>query len=219
VERAIDRFASILAQGYGLTEACGAVTWLGTELHAVFDPKIQRSSGTLLPEMTSQVVRLDGTMASGAEPGELWLKGVKVALGEGGWLRTGDLGYFDEHQRWVIVDRLKDIIISGGENVASREVEAVLQLHSDVVEVAVVGVPSPVWGEAVAAFVVLREGVPGDEAHATALIQFAKNQLAGFKAPKHIVWCRDLPRTVAGKIDKKLLRAQPNPDATVLNDH
>lgn len=227
LSQAIQRFPLVLAQGYGLTEACGAVTWLGTEQHAKLDPQVHASAGTLLPELKAQVVSCEGAPVGHGEYGELWVRGTKVAssyvgrngsrsgeahevFSDEGWLRTGDLGYFDASARWVIVDRLKDLIISGGENIASREVEKLLLGHPEVLEVAAVGAPSESWGEEVTAFVVLRKPDQASEALAQDLIRFAKLNGASFKAPKRILWCNELPKSAAGKVDKKLLRAALN---------
>jgi fatty-acyl-CoA synthase len=122
---------------------------------------------------------------------------------EGGWFHSGDVGYFDEQGYLFVVDRLKDIIKSGGVVVAGREVEEVLFKHPAVSEVAVIGLPDPKWIEAVTAVVVLRPGHPPDEA---ALVAHAREHLAPFKVPKRIIFVQTLPRNTAGKLLKRELR-------------
>jgi len=121
----------------------------------------------------------------------------------GGWLYTGDLGYRDEDGYVFVVDRKKDIIISGGENVASREVEEVFYQHPAVREVSVIGVPDKEWGEAVKAVVALK---PGTAATEHELMEFCKARLAGYKKPRSIDFIDELPKNAAGKIDKAGLK-------------
>ena len=120
-----------------------------------------------------------------------------------GWLHTGDLGYYDEKGFIYIVDRKKDMIVSGGENVYSREVEEVIYLHTAVSEVAVIGLPDTVWVERVHAVVVLKDGSAcnGEE-----IIEFCKEHLASYKAPKTVEFVKSLPKNPQGKILKKDLK-------------
>ena len=122
---------------------------------------------------------------------------------EGGWFHTGDMARRDEEGFFYIVDRMKDMIITGGENVYSREVEEVLYTHPSVSEAAVVGLPDPVWGETVTAVVVLRADTTATEAE---IIATARDRLAGFKKPKRVIFVDELPKTVSGKIIKRELR-------------
>jgi fatty-acyl-CoA synthase len=127
---------------------------------------------------------------------------------EGGWLHSGDLATIDSEGYITIVDRKKDMIKSGGENVSSREVEEIIYAHSCVSEAAVVGIAHPRWIEAVTAFVVLRAGsnITGDE-----LIAYCRTRLSAFKVPRTIHLVEDLPRNASGKILKRELRArEPN---------
>jgi long-chain acyl-CoA synthetase len=126
-----------------------------------------------------------------------------AALTPDGWLRTGDGGYVDEDGYLFLTDRIKDMIVSGGENVYPIEVEDVLAQHADVADVAVVGIPDAHWGELVKAFVILRPGCSGtgDE-----LVAFARERLAGYKLPRAIEFVDDLPRTPSGKVLKRELR-------------
>ncbi len=122
---------------------------------------------------------------------------------EGGWFHSGDLGVLDANGYLTIVDRKKDMIKTGGENVASREVEEALYTHPAVSEVAVIGLPDPRWIEAVTAFVVLREG---EATTADALVEHCRSRLAGFKLPKRVVFVDAMPRNASGKILKRDLR-------------
>lgn len=124
---------------------------------------------------------------------------------QGGWFHSGDLGVMDEEGYITVVDRKKDMIKSGGENVASREVEEVIYQHPLVSEVAVIGIPDPYWIEAVAAVVVPKAG---EALTAKELLDFCKARLSAFKAPKHIVLAENLPRNPSGKILKRELRAK-----------
>jgi acyl-CoA synthetase (AMP-forming)/AMP-acid ligase II len=120
-----------------------------------------------------------------------------------GWVHTGDLGRYDEKGYIYIVDRKKDMIVSGGENVFPREVEEVLHQHPDVLEAAVIGIPDPYWVEKVHAVVVLRAGSRSTDQD---IIGFCKQRLAGYKAPKAVEIVDSLPKNPAGKILKKEIR-------------
>ena len=157
----------------------------------------------------------DGASMPPGERGEVVLRGPKVFKGywrdpdatntafAGGWFHTGDIGVRDDDGYLYIVDRLKDMIVSGGENIASSEVERVLYEHDAVVEVAVVGRPDERWGEVPVAYVVLREGATTtpDE-----FIEHCRGQLARFKVPKAVLFVDELPRNPSGKILKRELR-------------
>jgi acyl-CoA synthetase (AMP-forming)/AMP-acid ligase II len=147
--------------------------------------------------------------------GEIVVRGDQVTSGywrdpvataeafAGGWFHTGDLGEWDEEGRVHIVDRRKDIIVTGGENVSSREVEDVLHDHPGVATVAVVGVPDEHWGESICAVVVPRPGAHVDLAD---LVALARTRLAGFKQPRHVVLVDALPVNASGKVRKAELR-------------
>jgi fatty-acyl-CoA synthase len=149
------------------------------------------------------------------EVGEIIVKGDIVTRGywklpeetrkgiREGWLYTGDLAVMDEEGYVTIVDRKKDMILTGGENVYSTEIENVLYMHPAILECAVVGVPDDKWGEVVKGVVVLR---PGQQATEQEIIQFCKERMAHYKAPKSIDFIEALPRTGSGKIHKKSLR-------------
>ena len=127
----------------------------------------------------------------------------KDAFDQDGWLRTGDAGYLDEQGYLYIHDRVKDMIISGGENVYPAEVENAVYSHPDVSDVAVVGVPDEKWGEAIKAFVVLKPGANQDE---KAIIDFSRTQIASYKCPKTVDFIDTLPRNASGKVLRRELR-------------
>ncbi|MDT4999710.1 MAG: hypothetical protein QOK12_1815 [Mycobacterium sp.] len=203
-------------QAYGLTELCGVISHLLPEAHR--DPgKEERlsSAGTLIPNAEVRVVNPDTLEdVPEGEQGELWFRSAQLmkgyhnkpeataeAITEDGWFRTGDIGRVDEEGYIFVEDRLKDMIITGGENVYSIEVERVLAEHPAVAEVAVIGVPDEKWGEAVKAIVAL-----DGEATEAEIIAFAREQLAAYKCPKTVDVVDALPRNPTGKILKKDLR-------------
>ena len=203
-------------QAYGLTELCGVISHLMPEAHRAEDhPERLTSAGTLVPNAEVRVVDPDTLedVATG-EQGELWFRSPQLMKGyhnkpeataesitDDGWFRTGDVGRVDDGGYIFVEDRLKDMIISGGENIYSIEVERVLSEHHAVVEVAVIGVPDDKWGEVVKAVVVV-EG----EASEADLIAFARERLAAYKCPKTVDITEELPRNPTGKILKKELR-------------
>lgn len=208
---------------YGLTESTGGVVQLDPEDHDPGGPRehLLRSAGKPLPWVELRVV--DPATGRDLEPGrigEVWLRAPNItpgyferpeetaaALTPDGWLRTGDGGYLDDDGYLFLTDRIKDMIVSGGENVYPVEVEEVLAHHPDVAEVAVVGVPDRRWGETVKAFVVPRSGrSPAPDE----LIEFARRRLAGYKIPRTFEFVDDLPRTPSGKVLKRALR-EPHP--------
>jgi len=203
-------------QAYGLTELCGVISHLLPEAHR--DPgKEERlsSAGTLVPNAEVRVVNPDTLEdVPAGEQGELWFRSAQLmkgyhnkpeataeAITEDGWFRTGDIGRVDEEGYIFVEDRLKDMIITGGENVYSIEVERVLAEHPAVAEVAVIGVPDEKWGESVKAVVAL-----DGEATEAEIIAFAREQLAAYKCPKTVDIVDALPRNPTGKILKKDLR-------------
>ncbi len=202
------------AQSYGMTEACGSVTILAPGDHYAGGSHLT-AAGRPLPDVEMEIRRPDGSVAGVGEPGEVVLKTPALAVGliqEGkvkpiplndGWYETGDVGFLDEAGYLFLRDRKKDMIISGGENIFSVEVESVLTDHPDVERVAVIGIPSDKWGEEVKAIVIPRPGATSDEA---SIIAFARERLAAYKAPKSVDFVSELPVTSVGKIAKNLLR-------------
>ena len=214
----IARFGPIVYSGFGMTELGGNVLTFPKAAHerAVGgDEYLLASCGT--PMCLADVIVVDEQMneCPPGVVGEMVIRGEQVLKGyfrneegttkafENGWFHTGDMARRDEEGFFYIVDRMKDMIITGGENVYSREVEEVLYTHPAVSEAAVVGVPDPMWGEKVTAVVVLRPGMTATEAE---IIGVSRDNLAGFKKPKHVVFLDELPKTVSGKIIKRELR-------------
>ncbi len=204
-------------QGYGLTETTGVLTILRPEDHGV-DGRLA-SAGRPLSCCEIRVVDREDHELPPGEVGEVVARGANVGQGyhgapeataeawRGGWFHTGDLGYRDADGYLFLVDRLKDMILVGGENVYSREVEATLEVHPAVREVAVIGVPHDVWGEAVLACVVPSELAPSDPAALErVMIRFCRDQLARYKCPTRVKVMSALPRNAAGKVLKGELR-------------
>jgi acyl-CoA synthetase (AMP-forming)/AMP-acid ligase II len=204
-------------QAYGLTEVCGVVSRLMPEDHRGENEERMTSAGKPVPGSEVRVVNPDTLEdAPAGEQGELWFRTKQLmkgyhnkpeataeAITDDGWFRTGDIGRVDEDGYIFVEDRLKDMIISGGENIYSIEVERVLAEHPAVAEVAVIGVPDEKWGESVKAVVSLEGEVSDKE-----LIAFAKERLAAYKCPKTVDVVDELPRNPTGKILKKDLRKQ-----------
>lgn len=197
--------------GYGMTET-------GPTAFLMREEDITRKIGSVgrAQIMTaSRIVRSDGHPVETGETGEMQLKGpgitpgywnapeaTRAAFTEDGWLKTGDLAMEDENGFAYIVGRLKEMYISGGENVYPAEVENVYARHPAVLEAAVIGIPDEKWGEVGRAFILLREGARAD---AEELSRFGRDNLAAYKAPKSFVFVDDFPRTAAGKVQKHLL--------------
>lgn len=207
------RFGVPIVEGYGLSEGTCAST-----LNPVTGPRKPGTVGLPLPGQTVTIVDLDGTTLPAGEPGEVVIAGPTVMRGYlgrpeetaktivDGRLRTGDIGYVDPDGYLVLVDRIKDMIIRGGENLYPKEIENALYSHPAVHEAAVVGVPDPVLGEVPVAHVVTAAPVTAAE-----LTEHCRAHLAAFKVPAAIVLTAALPRNPVGKIDKKRLRALAAP--------
>lgn len=210
-------------QGFGMTEMVTGVIWLTPEDHRVAlsgRPELLQSCGRAAPFNQVKVVDpVDGSELAVREVGEILLRGEQMMQGywrqpektaqalKGGWYHSGDAGFIDEEGFLYIKDRLKDMIVSGGENVYPAEVEAALMAHKAVVEVAVVGVPDERFGEAVVACVVFDGAVASEVAHVEAeLIDFCRSHIAGYKIPRRYHPLEQLPRNAAGKVLKHTLR-------------
>ena len=203
------RFGLELAEGYGLTEASPVVTSsAGLELKV-------GSVGKVLEGMTVRLVDESGDDVLQGDAGEIWIKGPNVFQGylddpeqtervltPDGWLRTGDIAVTDDDGYLYLVDRAKDLVIVSGFNVYPAEVEEVLAEHPAVAEVGVAGVPHPHSGEAVKAWVVVRDGMSVDE---STLIAWCDERLARYKSPSQIVFVDQLPRNVSGKLLRRSL--------------
>ena len=218
VRRSLELFGPILVQVYGMSELCSIGTMLSKNAHKEAvdgDESRLASCGRASYSIEVDVVSDDGSPVARGEIGEVRFRGPYVsdhywrnpeatsAAFRDGWLYSGDLARMDETGFLYIVDRKNDMILSGGANVASKEVEDVLCAHPDVLECAVVGVPDDEWGERVHAFVVLRDGAPSDEGN---LAAWCREELADYKRPRSFDMRSELPKNSTGKILKNRLR-------------
>ncbi len=213
--RVLERFPCDIAQFYGMTEAAPTVSHLTPEDHRRGSDRL-RSMGAPVPGVQVEIRDPLGRPLPGGEIGELWIRGPNMMLGYwnrpdataealvDGWYRSGDIAHGDADGYLYMVDRAKDMIITGGENVYSIEVEAALAEHPSVQEAAVFGVPDPRWGEAVHAVVTAR---PGADPSAEELIEHCRGRIAGFKVPRSLELRGEaLPKSGAGKVLKNRLR-------------
>jgi long-chain acyl-CoA synthetase len=206
-------------QGYGATEAAPLITVLGWDEHRAIDtaPHRLRSAGVAMPHVEIRIVDAEDRDCPQGTIGEIVLRGPNVMKGywnrpeetaralRGGWYHTGDAGYLDADGYLYIVDRVKDMIVTGGENVYSAEVENTLQQHPSVSQCAVIGVPHDTWVEAVHAVVVLNAGA---RASAEELIAFCRERIAGYKCPRGVSFRTEpLPLSGTNKVLKTELRA------------
>ncbi len=201
----------VIQEGYGMTENVASCCVLGRE----DVPTVVGSAGKPMRHIQLMIAREDGTEADPGESGEIWCRGPVVTPGYwrnpeadaeafvNGWFRTGDIGSKDANGFVYIEDRLKDMYISGGENVYPAEVENVLYRMEAIREVAVIGVPDEHWGETGCAVVALKEGASLD---AEELLAYCRSRLARFKQPNHVVFVDELPRNATGKVLKFELR-------------
>jgi len=217
----LDRLLSLypdlkITQGYGMTESSSLLTWLDADAHRVGGPRL-RSAGRAVAGVSLSIQDETGNVLAQGETGEVCAKGgnfmteywqkpdATAEVFEGGWYHTGDAGYLDAGGYLFLVDRVKDMIVTGGENVYSAEVESAISQHDAVEQVAVIGIPHETWGEQVHAVVVL-----ADDASVTEddLQDFAKERIAGYKVPKSIEFRTEpLPLSGAMKVLKRELRA------------
>lgn len=220
VKQGVELFGPCICQSYGQTEAPMIMTWLDRKTVAAAaagdHPERLRSCGKASYGVRLAIMDEQGRLLLPNQTGEIVARGALVTPGYHNlpeataeirtfdWHHTGDVGYYDEDGYFYIVDRKKDMIITGGFNVYSAEVESCLMALPGVFECAVVGVPHEKWGEAVKAFVVLREGAVLTEDE---IIAHCKDKLGGVKSPKSIQFCAEIPKTAAAKIDRKKLRA------------
>jgi fatty-acyl-CoA synthase len=219
---AIDELGPIFFQYYGQAEAPMTVCVLRKDEHDVTRPERLATCGRPVPWVHVALLDDSGNEVSRGEPGEICVRGPLVMQGywnkpeqtaeafAGGWLHTGDIAREDDEGYYTIVDRKKDMIVSGGFNVFPREVEDVISSHPSVAAVAVIGVPDDRWGEAVKAVVVPR---PGAEVVADELIELVKQAKGSVHAPKSVDVAESIPLSPLGKPDKKALRAQYWQDA------
>jgi len=214
LERAQARFGADFTQLYGLTETIGAATYLPPEAH---EGQKLRSCGVPWPGFEIRVVTPQGQIGQPGEVGEVQIRGPGImkgywarpeataeAIDAEGWFKSGDAGYFDEEGYLYIHDRVKDMIVTGGENVYPAEVENALFGAPGVADAAVIGVPDDKWGEAVKAIVVLK---PGAQPDPEAIIAHCRGRIAGYKVPKSVDFAAALPRNPSGKVLRRELRA------------
>jgi acyl-CoA synthetase (AMP-forming)/AMP-acid ligase II len=217
LRQCIDMFKCEFIQAYGMTETTGTIVMLPPEDHDPAGNARMRSAGKALPGVELKIVDEQGNEMSVGEVGEVITRSsnnmvgywnlpeaTQKAMDGDGWVRTGDAGYMDADGYLFIHDRVKDMIISGGENVYPAEVESAIYGHPDVLEVAVIGVPDDKWGEAVKAVCAPK---PGHSIDPDSIIGYAREKIAGFKVPKSIDIIDALPRNASGKILRKDLRA------------
>jgi long-chain acyl-CoA synthetase len=222
LRRGLEVFGPIFAQGYGQTESGPQIATLPKEAHEVLgkpaeEQKVLTSCGQpslgvnvrivdknnqdVVPGVVGEIIAQSDSIMK-----EYWRKPKETAEAiVDGWLHTGDLAYYDENGFIYIVDRKKDMIVSGGENVYSREVEDVLYKHPSVAEAAVIGVPDPTWVERVHAVIALKADTTAAEKE---IIAFCKEHIASYKAPKSVEFVDSLPKNPQGKILKKEIRAK-----------
>ncbi|NVM56186.1 MAG: AMP-binding protein [Candidatus Helarchaeota archaeon] len=223
LKKALEIFKDVeFQQIFGMTETAVPVTLLSSEDHELIREKgsdyLLRSAGKPIYGVEVKIVDLDRKKVPIEETGEIAVRGdgimqgywnlkekTKAVIDSEGWYYTGDMGKLDEEGFLYVVDRIKDMIVSGGENIYPAEVENALYSHPAVALCAVVGAPSPQWGEKVVAFVVLHKKVSVKEDQ---LIQHCKEKIARYKAPKEIIFIKKLPMTPQGKILKRKLRKQ-----------
>jgi acyl-CoA synthetase (AMP-forming)/AMP-acid ligase II len=217
IKRAIATMPGKFMQFYGSTEAGGASSILRPDEHDLENEAKLQSCGRPLPLVEFKIIDADGNTVPNDEPGELLIRQPAITKGywrqpettagvlDDGWYRSGDIARRDSEGLYYIVDRAKDMIVSGGENIYSAEIENVLSTHPQVASVAVIGVPDPRWGEAVKAVVIASSS---SDADADALIAYCRERLAGYKVPKSVDFVDAFPLVPSGKVSKKDLRAR-----------
>jgi acyl-CoA synthetase (AMP-forming)/AMP-acid ligase II len=216
LREAVDMFKCGFIQLYGMTETAGAVTYLPAEDHDMAGTKRMRSAGRAITGAKIEIRDAEGRPMPTGSQGEIWIQADSCMNGYwnmpeatastmtgDNWIRTGDAGFMDEDGYVYIQDRVKDMIVSGGENIYPAEVESAMYGHPSIAEVAVIAVPDDKWGEAVKAIVVAKPGAPKD---AQAILDFTRTRIAGYKMPKSIDFVDALPRNATGKVLKRELR-------------
>ena len=216
LREAIDIFQCGFVQQYGMTEMCGTIAVLPPEDHEAAGNPRMASAGRALDGVEIAIVDSEGRHLGPGENGEIVIRSPTAMSGywnlpdataeafdADGFFRSGDAGYLDAEGYLFLRDRIKDMIVSGGENVFPAEVENAIFGHPDVAEVAVIGVPDPLWGEAVKAIVVLH---PGAKADADSIRAWARRTIAGYKVPKSVDFIDALPRNPSGKVLRRTLR-------------
>ncbi|MDP3937711.1 MAG: AMP-binding protein, partial [Deltaproteobacteria bacterium] len=219
LRQAMQLFKCNFVQGFGQTESVAVLTMLRPEDHVLDGPpeKVRRleSCGREIFGTEMRIVDEQGNALPHGQVGEIVGRGEQVMKGywklpeataetlKDGWLHTGDLGEMDEEGYIYIKDRIKDMIVSGGENVYPREIEEVLFSHPDIADAACIGIPSAQWGEEIKAIVVLK---PGAKTTADDVMAYCKGKLAGYKRPRSVDFAEVLPKNPSGKVLKRELR-------------
>ncbi len=218
LRRSMQRFSNArFVQAFGQTELAGNVAWLSHEMHlrGLDEPEILSAAGVAAPFAGIRICDPMGEEVPNGDIGEILVRADQAMIGywqneeatreafAGEWLRTGDLGRMSDEGLLYVVDRKKDMILTGGLNVYSREVEDVLAEHPGIADVAVIGVPEEIWGESVCAVVVR---APGSSLSETDVIVYVRDNLASFKKPKYVEFVDELPRNPTGKVLKRSLR-------------
>ena len=221
MRQAVEAFGPVLVQIYGQGEAPMTISYLRQEAHVTQgDPVAEQrlaSAGIPRTDVEVRIVDDDDHEVAIGEIGEIVARGSVVMAGywdrpdataetlRGGWLHTGDIGMMDAQGYLYLLDRKKDMIISGGNNIYPREIEEVLLKHPAIYEVAVIGVPDPLWGESVKAIITLRSGMTVTEEEVNVL---CRQHLASYKKPRTVEFVPELPKSAYGKILKRELREQ-----------
>jgi long-chain acyl-CoA synthetase len=206
-----------ITQGYGMTECSSVLTFLTDEDHRK-GGELLSSAGRPMIGVSLTIQDDEGKILPPGESGEVcaragnfmdcyWSRPKETEEAfRGGWYHTGDMGKLDDQGYLYLIDRVKDMIVTGGENVYPAEIESVLMSHPAVADAAVIGVPDDRWGESVKAVVVRAPGPDGDRLDEATLVEFCRHELAHYKCPTSVDWAEMLPRNPSGKILKRELR-------------
>jgi fatty-acyl-CoA synthase len=219
LQQGIEKWGQIFYQFYGQNEAPMVLANMRRTQHDLAKPERLLSCGRPTPWMRLQLLDETNQPVARGEAGEICVRGPLVMQGyhdlpeqteevfAGGWLHTGDVGRIDDEGFLYIIDRKKDMVVTGGFNVYPREIEDVIARHAAVAQVAVIGVPDERWGEAVKAVIVLKPGVEASPALSEEIVALVKQAKGPVQAPKSIDFKNAIPLTAVGKPDKKVLRA------------